>query len=102
MKPQKQWKCLFHDSTRFPKLRHYAGTSPGFAHSWCLRVIIIIIIIIIITTIITIIKWILSLGVSLMMKYVAMVEWYWQGKTGVLGEKHYTGWVVDGWMSMEQ
>ena len=32
----------------------------------------------------------------------AMVEWYWQGKTEVLGEKHYTAWVVDGWMSMEQ
>ena len=24
------------------------------------------------------------------------------GKTEVLGEKHYTVWVVDGWMSMEQ
>jgi hypothetical protein len=24
------------------------------------------------------------------------------GKTKVLGEKHYTAWVVDGWMSMEQ
>ena len=24
------------------------------------------------------------------------------GKTEVLGEKHYTAWVVDGWMSMEQ
>ena len=24
------------------------------------------------------------------------------GKTGVLGEKHYRVWVVDGWMSMEQ
>jgi hypothetical protein len=32
----------------------------------------------------------------------AMVEWYWQGKTEVVGEKHYTAWVVDGWMSMEQ
>ena len=31
-----------------------------------------------------------------------MVEWYWQGKTEVLGEKHYTAWVVDEWMSMEQ
>ena len=31
-----------------------------------------------------------------------MVEWYWQWKTEVLGEKHYTVWVVDGWMSMEQ
>ena len=35
-------------------------------------------------------------------EYGAMVEWYWQGKTEVLGEKHYTAWVVDGWMSMEQ
>ena len=25
-----------------------------------------------------------------------------QGKTEVLGEKHYTAWVVDGWMSVEQ
>jgi hypothetical protein len=24
------------------------------------------------------------------------------GETEVLGEKHYTVWVVDGWMSMEQ
>jgi hypothetical protein len=31
----------------------------------------------------------------------AMVEWYWQGKTEVLGEKHYTASVVDVWMSME-
>ena len=35
-------------------------------------------------------------------EYGAMVEWYWLGKTEVLGEKHYTAWVVDGWMSMEQ
>ena len=35
-------------------------------------------------------------------EYGAMVEWYWQGKTEVLGEKHYTAWVVDEWMSMEQ
>ena len=32
----------------------------------------------------------------------SLVEWYWQGKTEVLGEKHYTAWVVGGWMSMEQ
>jgi len=32
----------------------------------------------------------------------AMVEWHWQGKAEVLGEKHYTAWVVDEWMSMEQ
>ena len=37
-----------------------------------------------------------------MNEYGAMVEWYWQGKTEVLGEKHYKAWVVDGWMSMEQ
>ena len=66
-----------------------------------------------------------------MNEYGALVEWYWQGKlkywetniiqrrwrmnewvwsiggmiltgeTEVLGEKHYTVWVVDGWMSME-
>ena len=36
-------------------------------------------------------------------------EWMWSGggmvltgETEVLGEKHYTAWVVDGWMSMEQ
>ena len=37
-----------------------------------------------------------------MNEYGAMVEWYWQRKTEVLGEKYYTAWVVDGWMSMEQ
>ena len=37
-----------------------------------------------------------------MNEYGAMVEWYWQGKTEVLGEKYYTMWVVDEWMSMEQ
>jgi len=35
-------------------------------------------------------------------EYGAMVEWYWQGKTEVLGEKHYLAWVVDEWMSKEQ
>jgi len=34
--------------------------------------------------------------------YEAMVEWYWEGITEVLEEKHYTAWVVDGWMIMEQ
>ena len=24
------------------------------------------------------------------------------GETEVVGEKHYTSWVVDGWMSMDQ
>jgi len=37
-----------------------------------------------------------------MNEYGAMVEWYWQGKTEVLGEKHNTVWVVDGWMNIEQ
>ena len=41
-------------------------------------------------------------GGSWMNEYGAMEEWYWQGKTEVLGEKHYTAWVVDEWMSMEQ
>jgi hypothetical protein len=36
-----------------------------------------------------------------MNEYWAMVEWYWQGKTEVLGEEHYTACVVDEWMSME-
>jgi len=31
-----------------------------------------------------------------------MVEWYWQGKTEVLGENHYKVWVVDGWVSVLQ
>ena len=33
------------------------------------------------------------------------VEQWWNGTdrgTEVLGEKHYTAWVVDGWMSVEQ
>jgi len=36
-----------------------------------------------------------------MKEYGAMVEWYWQGKTEVQGEKHFKAWVVDGWMSVE-
>ena len=31
-------------------------------------------------------------------EYGKMVEWYWQEKTEVLGEKHYTVWVVDEWI----
>ena len=38
-----------------------------------------------------------------------MDEWVWSngglvltGETEVLGEQHFTVWVVDGWMSMEQ
>jgi hypothetical protein len=34
-------------------------------------------------------------------EYETLVEWYWQWKTEVLGEKHYTALVVDVWMSME-
>ena len=47
-------------------------------------------------------KTLYSVGGRWMIEYGAMVEWYWQGKTEVQGEKHYTAWVVDGWMSMEQ
>ena len=47
-------------------------------------------------------KTLLSMGGRWMDEYGAMVEWYWQGKTEVLAEKHYWVWVVDGWMSMEQ
>jgi len=43
-----------------------------------------------------------SVGGRRMNEYGAMVERYWQGKSEVLGEKHYTAWVVDEWMSMEQ
>ena len=43
-----------------------------------------------------------SVGSRWMNEYGAMVEWYWQGNTEVLGEKHYTVWVVVEWMSMEQ
>jgi hypothetical protein len=32
----------------------------------------------------------------------AFVEWYWQGKSELLGEEHYTACVVDEWMSMEE
>ena len=38
-----------------------------------------------------------------------MDGWAWSnggmvltGETEVMGEKHYTAWVVDGWMGMEQ
>jgi len=46
-------------------------------------------------------KTLYSMGGRWMDEYGAMVEWYWQGKTEVLGEKH-TVWVVDERMSMEQ
>ena len=37
-----------------------------------------------------------------MNEYGAMVEWYLHVNTEVLGEKHDTLWVVDGWMCVEQ
>ena len=42
-----------------------------------------------------------SVGGRWMNGYGALVEWYWQGKTEVLGEKHYIAWVVGEWMGME-
>ena len=42
-----------------------------------------------------------SVGGRWMNGYGALVEWYWQGKTEVLREKHYTAWVVGEWMGME-
>ena len=42
-----------------------------------------------------------SVGGGWMNGYGALVEWYWQGKTEVLGEKHYIVWVVGEWMGME-
>jgi len=47
-------------------------------------------------------KTLYSVGGRWMNEYGAVVERYWQRKTEVLGEKHYTAWVVDEWMSMEQ
>ena len=47
-------------------------------------------------------KTLYSVGGRWMNVYGTMVEWYWRRKTEVLGEKHYTVCVVDGWMSMEQ
>jgi len=47
-------------------------------------------------------KTLYSVGGRWMDEYGSMVEWFWQGKNGVLGEKYYTAWVVDGWMIMEQ
>ena len=42
-----------------------------------------------------------SVGGRWMNGYGVLVEWYWQGKTEVLGEKHYRASVVDEWMSVE-
>jgi len=47
-------------------------------------------------------KTLYNMGGRWINEYGAMVEWYWQGNTEVLGGKHYTAWVVDEWMSMEQ
>jgi hypothetical protein len=33
-----------------------------------------------------------------MNEYGILVEWKWQGKTEVLGEKHYAALVVDEWI----
>jgi len=43
-----------------------------------------------------------SVGGRWMNEYGAIVEWYWQGKTEVLGENHYTVRVGDELMSKEQ
>jgi len=42
-----------------------------------------------------------SVGGGWMNGYGALVEWYWRGKTEVLGEKHYIAWVVVEWMGMK-
>jgi len=47
-------------------------------------------------------KTLYSVGGRWMNEYGAMVEWYWQGTTEVLGEEHFTAWVVDGWIGIEQ
>ena len=47
-------------------------------------------------------KTLYSVGGRWTNEYGAMVEWYWQGKIEVLGEKHFTAWVEDEWMSMKQ
>ena len=42
-----------------------------------------------------------SVGGRWMNVYGALVEWYWQVKTEVLGVKQYIAWVVGEWMGME-
>ena len=42
-----------------------------------------------------------SVGGRWMNGYGALVEWYRQGNTEVLGEKHCKAWVVGEWMGME-
>ena len=46
-------------------------------------------------------KTLYSVGGRWMNEYGAMLEWYWQAKTAIRGEKHYTASVADEWMSME-
>jgi len=46
-------------------------------------------------------KTLYNVGGRWMNEHGALVEWSWQGKTEVLGEKHYTASVVDELMSME-
>ena len=41
-----------------------------------------------------------SVGGRWMIEYGALVEWSWQGKAEVLGERHYIAWVVGEWMGM--
>jgi len=50
----------------------------------------------------TVRKKLYSVGGRWMNEYGAMVKWYWQEKTEVLGENNYTAWVVDEWKGMEQ
>ena len=42
-----------------------------------------------------------SVGGRWMNGYGVLVEWYWQGKTEILGEKHYIARVVGEWIGME-
>ena len=46
-------------------------------------------------------KTLYSVGGRWMNEYGALMEWYWQGKTEVLGEKNYTASGVDEWIIME-
>ena len=43
-------------------------------------------------------KTLYSMGGRWVNEYGAVVEQYWRGKTEVVGEKHYTAWVVDEWV----
>ena len=46
-------------------------------------------------------KTLYSVGGRWMNEYGALVEWYWQRETEVLGKKYYIKSVVDEWMIME-